>query len=361
MRIVGGCCGTEPAHTRAMRESLDAVMATDPEAAQRPVGTSAFISPIAPLEPDGEVAELGSEFGRKLARGQFVVSVEVAPPRGLNPAKVLAGAQLLKSAGVDAVDVTDSARARLAMSPIAACALIQQRVGIETIIHLTTRDRSLMGLQADLLGAHALGLRNVLALTGDPPSLGNYPNSTAVFDVDSVGLIGILRHMNAGDDIGGNPIGAPAGFTIACGTDPTRDDLAEEARRLRRKIEAGAHFVMVQPVYQVERWLRFLDAYGEDIPVPVLFGVMPLQNSRHAEFLHNEVPGIVIPDAIRAKMAAAGNDGRHIGIALAQDLVHAARPYVQGLYIMPQFGRYEQAKDILDAVGNRDCHEDVAD
>jgi len=361
VRIVGGCCGTEPAHTRAMRESLDAVMATDPEAAQRPVGTSAFISPLAPPEPEGEVAELGSEFGRKLARGQFVVSVEVAPPRGLNPAKVLAGAQLLKTAGVDAVDVTDSARARLAMSPIAACALIQQRVGIETIIHLTTRDRSLMGLQADLLGAHAIGLRNVLALTGDPPSLGNYPNSTAVFDVDSVGLIGILRHMNAGEDIGGNPIGAPAGFTIACGVDPTRDDLAEEARRLRRKIEAGAHFVMVQPVYQVERWLRFLDAYGEDIPIPVLFGVMPLQNSRHAEFLHNEVPGIVIPDAIRAKMAAAGNDGRHIGIALAQDLVHAARPYVQGLYIMPQFGRYEQAKDILDAVGDRDRHEDVAD
>lgn len=361
VRILGGCCGTEPEHIGAMRAALDALIALDPEAIKRADGASVRITP-SPAEPEEaqNTTEMGSEFGRKLARGEFVTTVEVAPPRGLNPAKVLAGAQLLKDAGVDAVDVTDSARARLAMSPIATCALIQQRVGIEAIVHLTTRDRSLMGLQADLLGAHASGLRNILALTGDPPSLGNYPNSTAVYDVDSVGLIGILKRMNVGEDIGGNAIGAPAGFTIACGVDPTRDDLHEEARRLRRKIEAGAHFAMIQPVFAVDRWLQFLDIYGP-IPVPVLFGIMPIQNARHAEFLHNEVPGIVIPDDIRARMAAAGHDGRHIGIALAQQLLLDARAYVQGVYIMPQFGRYEQAGEILSVLGDQQRDEVVAD
>ncbi len=352
VRVLGGCCGTEPSHIGAMREALDALLALDPDAVKQPSGIAITATPRPEAEDHGNTTEMGSEFGRKLARGEFVTTVEVAPPRGLNPAKVLAGAQLLKDAGVDAVDVTDSARARLAMSPIATCALIQSRVGIETIVHLTTRDRSLMGLQADLLGAHAIGLRNILALTGDPPSLGNYPNSTAVYDVDSSGLIGILRRMNAGEDIGGNPIGAPAGFTIACGVDPTRDDLHHEAERLRRKIEAGAHFAMIQPIFAVERWLQFLDVYGP-IPVPVLFGILPLQNSRHAEFLHNEVPGIVLTDAVRAQMAAAGNDGRHVGIALAQELLVAARPYVQGVYLMPAFGRYEQAAEILSVLGER--------
>jgi methionine synthase / methylenetetrahydrofolate reductase(NADPH) len=351
VRILGGCCGTEPAHTAAMRQALDALIALDPQVARHPNGSAVAITmlPAAEADTSGGESACGSAFGRKLARGEFVVTVEVAPPRGLNPAKVLAGARLLKEAGVDAVDVTDSARARLAMSPIATCTLIQQQVGIDTIIHLTTRDRSLMGLQADLLGAHALGLRNVLALTGDPPSLGNYPNSTAVYDVDSVGLIGILQRMNEGVDIGGNPIGAPAGFTIACGVDPTRDDLHEEARRLRRKIEAGAQFVMAQPIFDLDRWHRLLDIYGP-IPIPVLLGVLPLQNTRHAEFLHNEVPGIVLTDRIRQRMADAGNDGRHVGIALAQELIVAARDLVQGIYMMPSFGRYEQAAAVLSVI-----------
>ena len=351
VRILGGCCGTEPAHIAAMRQALDALIALDPQAVRQPSGNGATITMLPAAEPDAgsDEPEWGSEFGRKLARGAFVTTVEVAPPRGLNPAKVLAGAKLLKEAGVDAVDVTDSARARLSMSPIATCALIQQQVGIETIIHLTTRDRSLMGLQADLLGAHVLGLRNVLALTGDPPSLGNYPNSTAVYDVDSVGLIGILSRMNDGTDIAGNAIGAPAGFTIACAVDPTRDDLREEAERLRRKIAAGAHFVMAQPIFEIETWLRFLDASGP-VPIPVLIGVLPLQNSRHAEFLHNEVPGIVLSDRVRREMVDAGNDGRHVGIGLAQELILAARDLVQGVYMMPAFGRYEQAADVLSVI-----------
>jgi len=354
VRILGGCCGTEPAHIAAMRQALDVLIALDPQVATHPNGATVSITMLPAAEPDAglDEPEYGSEFGRKLARGEFVVTVEVAPPRGLNPAKVLAGAHLLKAAGVDAVDVTDSARARLSMSPIATCALIQQQVGIETIIHLTTRDRSLMGLQADLMGAHALGLRNVLALTGDPPSLGNYPNSTAVYDVDSVGLIGILQRMNEGVDIGGNPIGAPAGFTIACGVDPTRDDLHEEARRLKRKIAAGAHFVMAQPIFELDRWRRFLDIYGT-VEIPVLLGVLPLQNTRHAEFLHNEVPGIVLTDGIRQRMADAGNDGRHVGIALAQELIVEAKDLVQGIYMMPSFGRYEQAAAVLSVIRER--------
>jgi len=351
VRILGGCCGTEPAHIAAMRQALDALIALDPQVAKHPNGAVVAITMLPPETTDAglDEAEYGSEFGRKLARGEFVATVEVAPPRGLNPAKVLAGARLLKEAGVDAVDVTDSARARLSMSPIATCALIQQQVGIEAIIHLTTRDRSLMGLQADLLGAHALGLRNVLALTGDPPSLGNYPNSTAVYDVDSVGLIGILKQMNEGVDIGGNAIGAPAGFTIACAVDPTRDDLAEEARRLKRKIAAGAHFVMAQPIFDLDRWRRFLDLYGT-VEIPVLLGILPLQNTRHAEFLHNEVPGIVLTDRVRQRMAEAGNDGRHVGIALAQELIVEAKDLVQGIYMMPSFGRYEQAAAVLSAI-----------
>ncbi len=351
VRILGGCCGTEPAHIAAMRQALDALIALDPQVAKHPNGAAVAITMLPPEATDAglDEPEYGSEFGRKLARGEFVATVEVAPPRGLNPAKVLAGARLLKEAGVDAVDVTDSARARLSMSPIATCALIQQQVGIEAIIHLTTRDRSLMGLQADLLGAHALGLRNVLALTGDPPSLGNYPNSTAVYDVDSVGLIGILKQMNEGVDIGGNAIGAPAGFTIACAVDPTRDDLVEEARRLKRKIAAGAHFVMAQPIFELETWLRFLDIYGP-IEIPVLLGVLPLKSSRHAEFLHNEVPGITVPDWVRARMASSGNDGQHTGSTLAQELIIKAKDLVQGIYMMPSFGRYEQAAAVLSAI-----------
>jgi homocysteine S-methyltransferase len=361
VRILGGCCGTEPAHTAAMREALDALIALDPEIAQHPSGTTVTMLPAAEPDTEPEKPERGSEFGRKLARGQFVVTVEVAPPRGLNPAKVLAGAQLLRDAGVDAVDVTDSARARLSMSPIATCALIQERVGIEAIIHLTTRDRSLMGLQADLLGAHALGLRNVLALTGDPPSLGNYPNSSAVYDVDSIGLVGILRKMNEGVDIGGNPIGTPAGFTIACGTDPTRDNLHDEAERLRRKIDAGVDFIMVQPIFEMATWHRFLDIFGP-VPVPVLLGVLPLQNARHAEFLHNEVPGIVLSDTIRRRMAEAGaTDGRQVGIALAQELILEAKDMVQGIYMMPSFGRYEQAAQVLRVIRDSDSADTAAD
>ncbi|HYJ13052.1 MAG TPA: methylenetetrahydrofolate reductase, partial [Thermomicrobiales bacterium] len=268
-----------------------------------------------------------------------------------NPQKALDGARLLKAAGVDAINVADSPMARVRMSAMTLCYLIQHEVGVETIIHFTTRDRSLMGLQSELLGAHAAGVRNVLALTGDPPSLGHYANSSAVFDVDSIGLVRIIDHMNNGEDIAGESIGRPARFTIACAVDPTKPDLEDEARRLHAKLEAGAHLVMTQPIFDVNVWTKFLKVFGEtSLPVPVMVGILPLQSSRHAEFLHNEVPGITLTDRARQRMREAGPNGRAEGVRMAQELLEDLVPLSQGVYLMPSFGRYEVAAEVLDVL-----------
>jgi methionine synthase / methylenetetrahydrofolate reductase(NADPH) len=278
----------------------------------------------------------------------FLRCVEIDPPKGFNPQKAIDGAKLLKEAGVDAINVADSPMARVRMSAMTLCYLIQHEVNVETIIHFTTRDRSLMGLQSELLGAHAAGIRNILALTGDPPSLGDYPDSSAVYDVDSIGLIRIINRLNSGEDSAGASIGRGASFTIACAIDPTRDDLEQEARRLHEKIEAGADFVMTQPIFDVKRWRKLLKVYGEErLPVPVMIGVLPLQSSRHAEFLHNEVPGISLTDAARDRMRRAGSEGRKEGIRMAQELLTELVPYADGTYLMPSFGRYEVAAEVI--------------
>ncbi|MBW3633983.1 MAG: bifunctional homocysteine S-methyltransferase/methylenetetrahydrofolate reductase [Chloroflexi bacterium] len=355
VRIIGGCCGTTPLHTAAMRAALDAWTA---EAAADGTSASSHASRVihrtrvltAP-ELDLVAAEGPTRLREKLDRGEFVVSVEVDPPKGLNPTKALDGACLLQEAGVDFINVADSPMARVRMSALTLCYLIQHRTGVETILHFTTRDRSLMGLQSELLGAHAVGVRNIIALTGDPPSLGDYPDSSAVYDVDSIGLIRILERLNSGADSAGASIGRPAGFTVACAVDPTRDDLEHEAGRLRAKLEAGAHLVMTQPIYDPASWTRFLEAYGvERLPVPVLAGILPLQSSKHAEFLHNEVPGITLSDEARERMRLAGPDGRREGVKMAQELLQELRPLVQGVYLMPSFGRYEVAAEVLDVL-----------
>jgi homocysteine S-methyltransferase len=228
--------------------------------------------------------------------------------------------------------------------------LIQAETGVEAIVHFTTRDRSLMGLQSELLGAHALGVRNILALTGDPPSLGDYPDSSAVYDVDSIGLIRVLSKMNEGTDSAGASIGRMASFTIACAVDPTKTDLVEEARRLKAKLASGAHCVMTQPIFEAGVWTRFLEIYGEPIPVPVLVGILPLQSSRHAEFLHNEVPGITLTDEARERMRLAGANGRREGVEMARELLISLKPHAQGVYIMPSFGRYEVAAEVLEGI-----------
>ncbi len=340
-RIVGGCCGTTPAHTAAMRAVVDQI---------HPNGSPNGHKPARPARPAltfSNEADEDTEVKKALGK-RFLTCVEIDPPKGLNPAKAIEGARLLKEAGVDAINVADSPMARVRMSAMTLCYLIQQEVGIETILHYTTRDRSLMGLQSELLGAHAAGVRNILALTGDPPSLGDYAESTPVYDVDSIGLIRVISRMNSGEDSAGSSIGRTANFTIACAVDPTKPDLEEESRRLKEKIAAGAHFVMTQPIFSVAVWKNFLDVFGaEELPVPVMIGILPLQSSKHAEFLHNEVPGINLTDEARERMRKAGKEGRREGILMAQELLHELRPFAQGVYLMPSFGRYEVAAEVI--------------
>lgn len=349
LSIVGGCCGTTPMHIQSMRQALDSLRIVQPEPEQEriEVGQARRRELLAPDGPTLLAQKLGKE---------FVISVEIDPPKGLNPRKTLAGAQLLKEAGVDFINVADSPMARVRMSALTLCYLIQNQTGLETILHFTTRDRNLMGLQSDLIGAHALGVRNIIALTGDPPSLGDYPNATPVYDVDSIGLVRLIKSFNQGVDAAGASIGQIASFTVAVAADPTRPDLEEEARRLNRKLEAGADLVMTQPVFDLLTWKTFLAVYSDlfgRIAVPVLLGVLPLQSHRHAEFLHNEVPGIRLTDEARERMRLAGSDGRHEGVKLARELVLSARDVVHGIYVMPSFGRYEVAAEVLDVVDDR--------
>lgn len=358
VRLVGGCCGTTPMHIRAMRGALDAYLA----AVNGTAAPTITVQEDLPELRVGEAADYGLEAGdqstgllRKLRAGKFVISVEVDPPRAFTAEKQIEGARHAKSVGADAVNVADSPMARVRMGALALCTQIQQQVDIETILHFTTRDRSLMALQADLIGAHALGVRNVLALTGDPPSMGDNRESTAVYDVDSIGLVRILNTFNEGFDRAGREMGQKASFTIAVACDPTRRDLSQEVDRFHQKVSGGAHFTMTQPIYDPQLWVDFLtlyeDRYGE-FPVPVLIGVLPLQGHRHATFLHNEVPGITLTEATLERMRLAGPKGREEGVAMAQELLLQLKelPHVQGVYLMPSFGRYELACQVLEVL-----------
>jgi homocysteine S-methyltransferase len=287
-----------------------------------------------------------------LAAGRFVVSVEIDPPRSIRIERTIEAARLLRNAGVDVVNVSDSAMARVRMGALAVAFGVQHDLDLECVVHLTTRDRNLMALESELLGAHALGVRNILALTGDPPRTGEYPTGSGVWDVDSIGLVEILARLNRGEDQAGSPIGQRAGFTIACALDPTAADARTEWDRLERKLGAGAHLVMTQPLYDLAQVEAMLDEarrrFGQrGFPVPVLLGVLPLQSARHAEFLHNEVPGITIPDLARAAMHAAGEHAADVGLEMTLDLLEQVDAAVAGTYVMPSFGRYEQAAELV--------------
>jgi methionine synthase I (cobalamin-dependent)/5,10-methylenetetrahydrofolate reductase len=359
--LIGGCCGTTPLHIRRVRDALRAREASGPNAARgdgaRAAGagpsTASSLPPVTIEEPAGPApTSERSALARKLAAKEFVVSVEIDPPRGARPKKMIEGAVLLKRAGVDTINVADSPMARIRMSSIALASMISSQVGIETILHFTCRDRNLMGIQSDLMGAHALGIRNVLALTGDPPRAGDYPNMTAVFDTDSIGLLRILRRMNEGVDFHGNSIGEPTGFYLGCAVNPTADNFDRELERFDKKIEAGAEFAMTQPVYEVEtlaRFLKAIQAVGRQ-RIPILLGLLPLQSYRHAEFLHNEVPGIHVPEHARAAMKAAGDRGIEVGVEMCRELLLQARDLVEGAYLMPSFGRYEVVARVAQAV-----------
>ena len=289
---------------------------------------------------------------RNVAIGkQFVVSVELDPPRGADPGPTLERASMCKEHEVDAINVADGPRASARMSAQALCVLMQTTVGVDTILHYTCRDRNLLGIQSDLLGAYALGLRNILAITGDPPKLGNYPDATAVYDVDSIGLIRIMDHLNHGCDLAGNLIGPALGLHIGCGADPSKPDKEKEVRRLEQKVAAGAEYVMTQPVYDPKTLEQFF-AMIKHIQVPVLVGILPLYSHRNAEFLHNEVPGMIIPEDIRERMqrAGSGEKAQAEGVAIAQEATLAARELGQGIYIMPPFNKVDLALRVIEVL-----------
>ena len=360
-RIVGGCCGTTPTHTAAMRAAIDALADEHgPRAVVAPGADEDEADPAAAAAPRTPLPELStsgdatpsSGLAGKLAAGSFIISVEIDPPRSIRIDRTIEAARLLAEAGVDTVNVSDSATGRVRMGAMAVALGIQQQVGLECIVHLTTRDRNLMALEAELLGAHALGIRNVVALTGDPPKVADRPATTAVWDVDAIGLIEIIGCLNNGEDGSGLSIGQAAGFTIACALNSTAADQDKEWGRLERKLAAGAHLIMTQPLYsaeQVESMLaRARQVFGHGgFPVPVLLGVLPLHSARHAEFLHNEVPGITIPDEQRAAMHAAGKRGAEVGLEMAMNLLALSESHVAGTYIMPSFGRYELAAELV--------------
>jgi methionine synthase / methylenetetrahydrofolate reductase(NADPH) len=342
--LVGGCCGTSPAHIKNIVRSV--------RMGQPARETVVVSKPIRPAEAPAPVPRADkSELARKLSRGQFVVSVELDPPKGADPAVIIDRAQYCKEKEIDAINVADGPRASARMSAAALCLLLERKVGIDTILHYTCRDRNLLGIQSDLLGAYALGLRNILAITGDPPKLGDYPDATAVYDVDSIGLIRIMDHLNHGCDLAGNLIGPSLGIHIGCGADPSKPDEDKELRRLEEKVKAGAEYIMTQPIYDPRHLERFLDAV-KHLNTPVLVGLLPLYSHRNAEFLHNEVPGMRIPDDIRERMrqAGSGEEARLEGVKIAQEALLVARERAQGAYIMPPFNKVELAVRVVEVL-----------
>jgi methionine synthase / methylenetetrahydrofolate reductase (NADH) len=339
--VVGGCCGTTPAHIRNLVRSV--------RMGQPVREVLTLEAPVRAKEAPAPVPrEEKSPLARKLGK-QFVVSVELDPPKGADPGRIVDRAQYCKESEVDAINVADGPRASARMSAQSLCVLLQNKVGIDTILHYTCRDRNLLGIQSDLLGAYALGLRNILAITGDPPKLGDYPDATAVYDVDSIGLIRIMDHLNHGCDLAGNLIGPALGIHIGCGADPSKPDWDKEIRRLEAKVRAGAEYVMTQPVYDPATVEKFLSAVTH-LGVPIMIGILPLYSHRNAEFLHNEVPGMRIPDDIRERMhkAGSGEAAQLEGVAIAQDALRAARDLAQGVYIMPPFNKVELAVRVIE-------------
>ena len=345
VRIVGGCCGSTPNHIRVMKSALRAGEARGKSASSQV--TSATLPRATPAQPLEERSALGA----KLARGEFVTMVEVVPPKGTDIAKELEGSRFLKSVGVDAVNIPDSPRASARMSNQALSLLVQQEAGIDAILHYTCRDRNVLCIQSDLLGAAAVGIKNLICITGDPPKMGNYPDATAVFDVDAIGLVNIVHNLNRGLDLGGNPIGAGTGFVIGVGANPGLTDLDEEIRRFEYKVAAGAEYAVTQPVFDIQLLENFLRRI-EHCRIPVVAGIWPLVSVRNAEFMKNELR-VSVPDSILERMARAQTPeaARAEGVAIAREMLIAVRQTVQGAQISAPQGRYSSAVDVLEALG----------
>lgn len=341
-RVVGGCCGTTPAHIKALSDALRGF---------KPV-TVAPVAAVVREKPEAsETVEIDqrSAFAQKLDK-KYVVTVELDLPRGADISKVLHGAEALRDFGCDCIDVSDGARARLRMNPMAAAHIIQERVGIDVMMHLCCRDRNMLAIQADLLGCHALGLRNILAITGDPTQIGDYPTASSVYDVDSIGMVRILRMFNEGRDLGGNSIAENAHFLIAVAFNPLSPNLDVERHRLSRKADEGAMLIYTQPIFEERILDRAVEAAATH-GLPLLVGILPLRSSRHAEFMQNEVPGIEIPEEMRLKISGLPDpDARRYGIEKAREFLTMARTRTQGCYLMPPFGNYKTAAEVMEAL-----------
>lgn len=347
-RFVGGCCGTTPDHIKRI---ADAVHAISPRQVIVSVGSAEQDAPIVETMPLAD----RSNWGRKIATGQMVTTVEIVPPKGITPDRMLAGVRLLKAAGVDAVNVPDGPRAQMRMGVLPTATLVEQIVGVETVVHYCCRDRNLLGMLSDLLGAHALGLRNLLLITGDPPKMGPYPEATAVFDIDAIGLTNLVSRLNRGMDPGGNPIGEPTSFTIGVGVNPGAQDVEHELGRFYWKVEAGAEYAITQPVFDPDQLLSFIEELRKrGIWIPIVAGIWPLVSARNAEFMANEVPGVVVPPEIVRRMQRASEKSREHalqeGIAIAREMFERVQPHVQGLQVSAPFGRVQFALQVFDGM-----------
>jgi homocysteine S-methyltransferase len=342
-QFVGGCCGTTPNHIRAMRSAMRAI-----DAQTRIVegGASAAVSTETPPEPLGQRSRIGS----LVEQGKFISLVEIIPPHGIDCSKEIEGAMLLARLGVHAINVPDSPRASARMSAQSLCIQIQQHTGIETILHYTCRDRNILSIQSDLLGASSIGLRNILCLTGDPPKLGNYPDATAVFDVDAIGLVNLVRRLNHGLDVGANAIGASTNFTIGIAANPGAPDIEHELRRFAYKVEAGAEYAITQPVFDLRLLEEFIKRI-ESFRIPLIAGIWPLTSLRNAEFMKNDLR-VSMPEEIMLRMAQADtpDTARQEGIQIAQEMLEVVRPLVQGVQVSAPFGRYNSAAEVIASV-----------
>lgn len=340
-RLVGGCCGTTPAHVKAMKSAVRMLEPAHP-ALGRPV-IEARLTRYEPV-PIPERSRLAA----KISVGEWVVCTELAPPRGPDPTRVLEGARALKEHGVDAINVPDGPRASARMGAKATAILIQLKVGMEAVLHYTCRDRNLLAMQSDLLGLDALGVHNILIITGDPPKLGDYPDATAVYDVDSIGLTNVVNMLNSGHDVGGRDLGRPTALFNGVGCNPTAVDMEEELRRFRYKVEAGACFAVTQPVFDVSQLESFLER-THDVGIPMIAGIWPLLSLRNAEFMHHEVPGVQVPEWVMKRMAAAvdADAARAEGVRIAREILDAVRPLVSGVQISAPLNDYEQVLKVF--------------
>jgi homocysteine S-methyltransferase len=348
VKIVGGCCGTTPEHIKSIKSearSLQPGVQRLQVTIEEPAAKSKKMDKV----PVAEKSELGA----KIAAGKFVVFVEILPPRGVNAEREIAGARLCKDHGIDAINVPDGPRASARMSAQVTCQLMQREAHIETVLHFCCRDRNILGIQSELLGAHAAGIRNLICITGDPPRMGSYPDATAVFDVDAIGLANIVTNLNHGLDIGGNPMGSQTALLLGVGANPGALNFEEEIRRTAWKVEAGAEYIVTQPVFdlkQLEQFLKRIAAFR----IPVITGIWPLTSLRNAEFMVNELR-VPVPGEFMERMRKADDPdkARAEGVRIAQEMVQRVRPMVEGVQLSAPFGRYQMAIEVAEAVGPR--------